>query len=75
MKESLLFSRYIDPKTDVEDRMWLDYSFRLKAFAGKEASFMFKTTGGSRGDTTYDWAGWSMPRLILDGAEGGHDFR
>ena len=62
-----IFSRYIDPKNNVEDRKWFDINLNLKAFAGQKVSFIFKTTGGPKGDLNYDWAGWSSPQIISNG--------
>ena len=60
----VIFSRYINPKNNVEDRKWFDINLNLKAFAGQKVSFIFKTTGGTNRDLTYDWAGWSSPKII-----------
>ena len=68
-QKNVIFSRYIDPKNNVEDRKWFDINLSLKAFAGQKVSFIFKTTGGPKGDLNYDWAGWSSPQMILTGSE------
>ena len=63
-KNTLLFSKYIDPKNNVEDRKWFDEKTYLGAFAGQTVSFIFKTTGGPKGDRSADWAGWSSPQIL-----------
>jgi hypothetical protein len=65
--KNVIFSRYVDPKNNLEDRKWLDISLSLVDFAGQKVSFIFKTTGGPKGDISYDWAGWSSPQLISKG--------
>lgn len=60
----LLFSKYIDPKNNVKDRKWFDEQINLNPFAGQKVSFIFKTTGGPKGDRAADWAGWSRPQVV-----------
>ena len=62
-QKKILFSRYIDPKNNIADRKWWDEQIDLSAFAGKKVSFIFKTTGGTKGDLVCDWAGWSNPQI------------
>lgn len=63
-ENNVIFSRYIDPKNNVEDRKWFDNHLDLKAFTGQKVSFIFKTDSGPKGDGAYDWAGWSSPEII-----------
>lgn len=65
-----VFSKYIDPKKNAEDRKWFDYNVDLQAVAGQEVSFIFKTGGGSEGNVEYDWAGWSNPQIVSEGDKG-----
>ncbi len=67
-KEYPLFSQWVDPKNNPEDRRWLDQRIDLEAFAGETVSFQFKTSGGPDNDLAYDWAGWSTPRIIVNPA-------
>jgi len=57
-----LFSKYIDPKTNMEDRRWFDSQVDLITFGGQKVTFIFKTIGGR--STRYDWAGWSDVKVI-----------
>lgn len=63
-QKNVIFSRYIDPKNNVEDRKWFDNSLNLKAFAGQRLSLVFKTTDGPKSNRAYDWAGWSRPQIV-----------
>ena len=58
-----LYSRYIDPKNNPDDRKWFDEVVDLKAFEGKNVSFTFKTSSGPKGNKACDWAGWSEPQI------------
>jgi len=61
----MIFSEYIDPKNTSGDRKWFDRDIDLKDFTGQKISFIFSTTFGPRGNSEYDWAGWSNPRIRL----------
>lgn len=65
-----IFSKYIDPKKNTEDRKWFDYNLDLQAFSGQKVSCVLKTTGGPEANLDYDWAGWSDPQLISTGEMG-----
>jgi len=64
-----LFSRYIDPKKNPEERHWIDQGIDLKAFEGENVALVFQTRSGPENNGTYDWAGWANPRLVSDGRE------
>jgi hypothetical protein len=53
------FSRYIDPKHNVQERRWLDGQVDLSAYRDQTVELLFTTTPGPRRDTSYDWAAWS----------------
>lgn len=59
-----IFSKYIDPKNNIEDRKWFDERIDLSTFARQKVSFVFKTTGGPKNDISTDWAAWSSPAII-----------
>lgn len=65
-QDILIFSKYIDPKNNIEDRKWFDEEVDLNNFSGQEVSFVFKTTGGSKGNISYDWSGWSNARITSE---------
>jgi arylsulfatase A-like enzyme len=62
--EETVYSRYLDPKNRPEDRRWVDEVIDLKPFANKVLSITFRTSSGPAGNDTFDWAGWSEPRLL-----------
>jgi len=65
----LLFSKYIDPKKNPEERRWIDQEVDLKAYEGENVTLIFQTRSGPKNDGTYDWAGWGNPKLVSDGRE------
>lgn len=61
--ESLLYSKYIDPKNDPCDRRWFDESIPLDHWAGKEIILKFSTNAGPMENANWDWAYWGDIRL------------
>lgn len=63
--EDILFSKYINPKSDDADRKWFQGEVDLIRFKGKEISLIFETRGSPVSpitptqDCAYDWAVWS----------------
>ena len=68
-EERRLFSAYVDPKHEPEDRRWFDAVVMLGTYAGQEVSLILETTPGPAGDRSHDWAGWSRAMLKLGPAE------
>jgi hypothetical protein len=60
-----IFSSYINPKANAEERKWNEHDVDLKDYAGQNVSFILSTTYGPRGNGDYDWAGWSTPQIRL----------
>lgn len=58
-----LFSTYIDPKRDPDDRRWHPHTVPLDDYAGQTVTLIFETGVGPAGDERYDWAGWGNLRL------------
>lgn len=58
-----LFSRYLDPKHDPEDRRWEPVTIDLSRYAGRAITLTFATSGGPAGNIDYDWAGFGNPTL------------
>ena len=63
-KTSALFSRYIDPKHNQNDRTWFNHCINLDQFSGQEIQLSFLTSPGPNNDSNYDWAVWSNPILV-----------
>ena len=64
MKENILFSRYINPKVNEDERKWIDNSVDLSEYRGKEVLLSLKTSPGPAGNNEYDWAGWSKLEFV-----------
>jgi len=62
--QKILFSKYIDPKNNKEDRKWHDEILDLSEYGGREVNLSFITKPRLGNNTDYDWAGWSSPRLV-----------
>ncbi len=69
-----LFSRYIDPKSNMSDRRWFTYLAGLKKYWGRDLIISFVTSGGPRFNLTggkinrwkhVDLAGWGNAGLIF----------
>jgi hypothetical protein len=58
-KITSLFSRYIDPKHNLEERRWMQGSIDLSSYRDQQVDLLFSTDPGPKGDTSYDWAAWS----------------
>ena len=69
INREVIFSKYIDPKSNPEDRQWLDFEIDLAKYAGQEVEISLRTSpGNARGSNIlYDWSGWAEPRLIGSG--------
>ena len=61
-----LFSKYIDPKNNPEDRKWHNEEVDLSEYGGKEITLTFITTCGPKGNCNYDWAGWGEPEITVN---------
>ena len=59
----LLFSQYVDPKHQLQDRRWIPIHVSLHPFSGKLVRIILSVNSGPSGDLSYDWAGWGEPCL------------
>ncbi|MDD5506549.1 MAG: carbohydrate-binding domain-containing protein, partial [Candidatus Omnitrophica bacterium] len=63
--QDIIFSRYINPKTNTQDRKWFNAEVDLVKFKGEDISLIFETRGSPASpispavDEAYDWAVWS----------------
>ncbi|PWB54421.1 MAG: hypothetical protein C3F13_06605 [Anaerolineales bacterium] len=60
-----IWSAYIDPKENIEDRRWLPYTIDLSPYGGQIIKLIFTTSSSPSGDNRYDWAGWGNPRISI----------
>lgn len=56
-----VFSRWVDPKNNPEDRRWLDDSVDLGPYLNRPVTLTFHTSPGNSG--VWDHAGWGALRL------------
>ncbi len=73
-EETLLYSKYIDPKNNPEDRSWCEAELDLSPFQGKFITLKFITDPGPRGNSDSDWAGWGDLRVERKEEEIGSKF-
>jgi tetratricopeptide (TPR) repeat protein len=59
-----VFSTYIDPKSNLNDRHWHPFTVNLSQYIGQNVTLVFETGAGPVGDYRFDWAGWGEPRLL-----------
>ena len=61
-----VFQRYVNPKSNPDDRHWLDQVVDLSAYGGQTVDVIFEALPGPAGDANFDWGGWSTPVLVGD---------
>jgi hypothetical protein len=74
-KISRLFSNYIDPKHNLNERHWMDGSVDLSSYRGQKIELLLSTDGGPNGNTCNDWAAWSNFHYDSAGAGKGSSFK
>lgn len=57
-KEEKIFSKYIDPKKNLDDRKWYYAGINLTQYRGKKINLSFVTSPGPSGSNAFDSAGW-----------------
>ena len=60
-----LLRRYIDPKHSAADHTWHTVSIDLSAYGGQQVQLALTTLPGPKGDSSYNWAGWAQPKIVL----------
>ena len=60
-----LFSRYIDPKHNPEDRRWIGVRIPLRRFAGQAIRVVLSTSPGPKKNADFDWAIWGEPQVLI----------
>jgi len=61
-----LFSEYIDPKNNHNERKWNEFELDLSQYADKYATITLSTLPGNANDSRYDWAWWGEPIIYND---------
>ncbi|PWB54420.1 MAG: hypothetical protein C3F13_06600 [Anaerolineales bacterium] len=59
-----IFSKYIDPKNNPNDRIWFDEAVDLSQYGGQMVQIIYEALPGPAGNSDFDWGGWSQPVLI-----------
>ena len=60
-----VFSRYLDPRHNPDDRRWMEGRVSLKAFRNEDVQIILATGPGPANDFNFDWAYWGEPQIIL----------
>lgn len=68
--KELIFSKYINPKQNIEDRKWHNFSINLYKFEKKEVKINFITELGPNKNGLYCQGGWSEPIITYSGKKG-----
>ena len=61
--ETMLFTRYVNPKAHDSDRLWHEEEVDLSLYEGQRISLVFSTDSGPADDPRWDSAGWSNPMI------------
>lgn len=70
-----LFSNYIDPKHNPQQRRWMDGAIDLTQYRRQTITLLFSTDPGPRNDPSFDWAAWSDFHFESDPPSPAPDFR
>jgi hypothetical protein len=62
-----VYSRYIDPKNNPDDRHWFDEQVPLRSYGDQDLRVTLATGPGPANDSVDDWAVWSEPQIVLSG--------
>jgi hypothetical protein len=60
-----IFSRYLDPKHNQDDRRWIDERLSLRRFGDEDVHIVLMTAPGPANDYSYDWAVFAEPQVLL----------
>jgi len=60
-QETMLFTRYVNPKMVESDRLWHDEEVDLSLYEGQRISLVLATNSGPADDPRWDSAGWANP--------------
>ena len=59
-----VFTRYINPKSNPNDRRWRNFLVDLSPWAGRNINLSLITEAGPEGDWAFDWAGWADLQIV-----------
>lgn len=58
---TILFSKYLNPKSVEADREWFEEVIDLSVYEGQRITLVLSTGSGPAGDPGWDLAGWANP--------------
>lgn len=61
--DKYVFVRYVNPKSNPNDRRWRNYLVDLSEWKNKEVLLHLITQSGPNDDNNYDWGGWGELEL------------
>ena len=64
-----VFSRFLDPKHNADDRRWIDEKVSLRQFGDQDVRVILATLPGPAGDYTCDWGVFAEPQIVLGPAK------
>ena len=63
-REHVVYSRYVDPMKNTDERRWIEEDIDLSEYRGQTVAFRFKTSVGPYRLTGHEWSGWSGLELF-----------
>jgi hypothetical protein len=63
-REDQVFSEYLDPKNNPNQRKWNEYSVDLSDYTGQNVTLVFSTLPGPGNNTAWDWSWWANPEIL-----------
>lgn len=60
-----IYSRYLDPKHNPDDRRWVEGRVSLRTFRDQDVRIILATDPGPANDVNFDWALWAEPQIML----------
>ena len=62
-----IYSRYVDPKNNQEDRHWFEEQIPLLSYGDQDIRITLATGPGPANDSVDDWGVWAEPQIVLSG--------
>jgi hypothetical protein len=60
----LLYSHWLNPAQNEDERRWLDWTLDLSKYSGKKGSLVFECNSGPNGNPVADWMVWSGMKIL-----------
>jgi hypothetical protein len=59
-----LYSHWLDPAQNEDERRWLDWTLDLSKYSGKKGALVFECNSGPNGNPVADWIVWSGMKIL-----------